>query len=256
MIPTSGKAEIHIGYECDLACRNCNRMSFLNDAHTPAMVPADLTDFLDQCRALGWWPSILLIGGEPTMHPDFFEFCAIAQGFVTEGRQIDGNELHCQLWSNQASEDARAKCAKARDWFGVSLVPETVKPRSQILSIYDIFVSPIDMGLDGRPHCWQHASEICGISVDSAGFTPCAIGGAIDGILGLGFRTKRLADLFDEEKVAEITKTMCGHCGHHLSQFGHPKMSAEDWRAKVAAQPKWNGMRVSPTWEAAFAGRR
>lgn len=44
--------------------------------------------------------------------------------------------------------------------------------------------------------------------------------------------------------------------GHQLHTIGHPDMPADEWREQVDSMPKWNGMRVSPTWEAAFADRR
>lgn len=265
MIPVSGKAEIHLLFDCDLACRNCNRASFLNDAHTPALSVADFAEFCTQARTLDWWPAIIIIGGEPTLHPDFFTFCELAVEFVNEGRERmptsagpnpAGHVPFVQLWSNHFSADAREKCAEAEARFGISVNEDTNKTHSMILPIDDIFVSPIDVGLEGRPPCWQHASQLCGISVDSRGYSPCAIGGAIDGILDLGFRTKILADLFDPEKAAAITEEMCGHCGHQLYTIGHPNMPPEAWRAQVDAMPKWRGMHVSPTWEAAFDGRR
>ena len=38
-----------------------------------------------------------------------------------------------------------------------------------------------------------------GISVDSDGYSLCPIGGAIDGLLKLGLRTKNLKQLFEKE---------------------------------------------------------
>lgn len=260
MIPTSGKAEVHLVYGCNLACKNCNRISFLHEPHTPDMTVDDMTSFLNQARELDWYPAILLIGGEPTLHPDFYELCRLSREFADEGLKrglgYEGREGLVQLWSNQLTQESRDLCAKVRSELSISVNDETAKTRSLVLSIDDIYVSPLDFGLGTRPHCWNHSSEICGISVDAAGYSPCAIGGAVDGILGLGFRTKRLADLFDEEKVQAITREMCGHCGNAISTIGLPNCTIEDWRGLVESCEKWHGMRVSPTWKKAYEGRK
>ncbi len=58
----------------------------------------------------------------------------------------------------------------------------------------------------------------CGISVDAAGYTVCANGGAIDGVLRLGLRTRRLADLFEAEFAGRQTRELCKRCGFFWEQ--------------------------------------
>lgn len=224
------------------------------------MTLEDMRAFLRQARDLQWYPALLLIGGEPTMHPDFYRMCELAAHHADEGRRhgigYEGRIGLVQVWSNQTTEHARKMCDKVRTDFNVSIVAETVKTRSLILDIDDIFVSPLDMGLPVRQPCWQHCSQICGISVDGGGYSPCAIGGAVDGMLGLGYRTKRLADLFDPAIAAQITERMCGNCGNDLKNIGFSgHLSPTEWRELVASCETWKGMRVSPIWKRAFEGR-
>lgn len=245
LIPTSGKAELHLTYGCDLACASCNRMSVLKNPHTPDMTLDDVREFFRQARALGWTPSILLIGGEPTAHPDFDEIVRLSREFVGRGL--------VQVWSNGYSQAARDALVRVNKAYDASIPAETHKPEgSRKLSIDDIFVSPADFGAPTYKPCWNHSSMICGISVDSAGYSPCAIGGMVDGFLKLGVRTKTLTDLFDPEKVAAMTRKLCEHCGQ--SQIGEP--NAAEWRAYVEKQPKRLGSHMSPTWREAAKGRR
>lgn len=51
MIPISGKAELHIMYDCTLACVNCNRLSVLRTPHTEPMSGTEL----DAIGAAHWW---------------------------------------------------------------------------------------------------------------------------------------------------------------------------------------------------------
>jgi len=315
--PTSGKAEIHCTYRCSLSCRFCNRNSFLREAHTIDLSVEDLVDFLNQARDIGYYPGILIIGGEPTLHPDFETICAMCREFADEGvrfaedlvgQKADRGEAFrsavwtaakgdnalrygigypakrgllgmVQLWSNQTTEESRLACERVRKKYHVSVVAATIKQRNPVTGIdtipvqygqkgdqseryefdvQDTCVSPWDLGYGLRPHCWQHGAEICGISVDAGGYTLCATGGSIAGVLGIEtFRTKVLADLFDQEKAAYMTGEMCRHCGSCLSKTGISNVvDPETWKARVAELPKWNGMPVSPTWEEAFRGRK
>lgn len=234
--PTSGKAELHITYNCNLSCINCNRFSQVSLPHTPDMTIGDVKEFFRQCRELNFNPDILIIGGEPTVHPNFLEIVKLS-------REFKGNGL-VQVWSNGRD---RAMIDHIRDKYQASCPEETFKAKSRTDFPWDdYYISPADYGIE-RHKCWQHGSEICGISVDSGGYMPCAVGGMLDGVLKLGLRTKRLADLFDNEKNAEITKKMCESCGACLSQLLNGE-ELEKWRKYVTSQPKRFGSYMSPTW--------
>lgn len=242
--PTSGKVEFHITYRCNLQCVNCNRASNLRNEHTPDMTVEDVKEFFRQARELNFNPDILIIGGEPTLHPNFLEIVAIAREFKGDGL--------VQVWTNGRD---RELVKLIREKYNASVPEETFKEKSRTDFPWDdYFISPADFGIK-REKCWQHGSEICGISVDSGGYMPCAVGGMIDGMLHLGLRTKRLADLFDNDKNAAITEKMCAHCGACNSKLlvGN---DLTEWRAYLNKQPKRWGSHMSPTWTKATEGRK
>lgn len=240
--PTSGKAELHITYRCNLKCVNCNRFSQVDDNHTPDMTLDDVKEFFRQCDELNWNPDVLIIGGEPTLNPQFLEI-------VAESRKFKKNGL-VQVWTNGRDRDI---VAKIRNDFNASVPEETFKLKSRIDFPWDdYYISPADYGIE-RHKCWQHGSEICGISVDANGYMPCAVGGMIDGILKLGLRTKKLSDLFDNDKNAAITKEMCKHCGACLSQLLKGD-ELDSWRNFVTSQSKKFGSYMSPKWLKATEG--
>lgn len=204
------------------------------------MTVEDVIEFLKQATELNWKPDLLIIGGEPTMHPDFDEILRISRQFV-------GHAGLLQVWTNGRD---RELITRIRHEHNASVPEETFKEKSRIDFPWDdYYISPADYGIE-RNKCWQHASEICGVSVDSGGYMPCAVGGMLDGVLKLGLRTKTLADLFDNEKNAELTKEMCKHCGACLSQLVKDQ-ELTDWRNYVTAQPKKLGSHMSPTWYSA-----
>jgi hypothetical protein len=233
--PKADKAEWHLTYRCDLACVGCNRACFLpGPPATPDMTLADAQEFSDQARALGWFPRIILIGGEPTLHPDLFGFLDLAAGF----------SAGAELWSNGYRPEAKEILERVRRENRVKVIEGTIKTRSVVQPVRDIFLAPCDFHAQREP-CGTHslyADPDCGISVDAGGYTVCCMGGMIDGILDLGARTKRLADLFDPSFADAQTRMLCNHCGQHLGIDNE----------RFAGSAERFGIRVSPTWQDAF----
>ncbi len=206
LVPRSNLAEWHLTYRCDLECIGCNRACFLPPA-TPDMTLDDAREFVRQAQELRWAPDVALLGGEPTIHPDLFRFLEIA-------RQLSGRVI---VVSNGFSRHAQ-DCLRRAQTLGAEVDRRSHKPHGSIRHlITDVLTAPADFGMEGRAPCsWHSSAGGCGISVDAGGYTACPIGGAIDGILGLGLRTRRLADLWVPEKVASQTAALCRFCGKGL----------------------------------------
>jgi hypothetical protein len=247
--PKSGKVELHITYRCNLTCTACSRESFLANPHTPDMTIDDLLEFFSQADAIGQKPRIVIVGGEPTLHPDFVEFVRLSLDW-------SGN---VQVFSNATTAKSKALLEQVVP-LGVSVCAESFKPVS-IRSAADTrdgfwflttCVSPLDFGMTlGK--CFAHCSEICGFSVDHNGYSPCAIGHSASTVLGLGATTKVLADLWDEEKVKAMTFAQCNHCGWYIrGRKGHNE-TLDEYEKYAATLPKLkSGTPVSPTWEKAL----
>jgi hypothetical protein len=235
LTPITNQAEIHLTYRCNLRCRCCNRCSFLDPPHTPDMTREDVLGFFAQARALRWEPKIIIIGGEPTRHPHFEELVHLC---------AEQSDQRVEVWSNgysRATQQALARISSVAEVF-----EETFKRRGSVVHPQqDVYCAPVDLG-GSRPICGQHASRKCGISVDAAGYTPCCMGGAVDGVLGLGARTRVLADLWDADKVARQTRLLCDHCGHQLTQI------APFLGRRMATFERRHGCLTSPTWARAF----
>lgn len=222
------KAEWHLTYRCNLGCTNCNRMSWLPPP-IPDMTMDDVTRFIYQAEELSWHPDILLIGGEPTLHPHCRDFAKLAN-LLSPGRVF--------IWSNRASPESRALTDRMEEEGLAVWERSAVKEKPKVLYLFDCFVAPVDFG-ETRSPCSQHAVRgRCGISVDSGGYTLCPNGGAIDATLGLGARTQRLSDLFDPEFAEWQTNLLCTHCGAEMG-VNAPKIGA----CQIV-----HGSLMSPTW--------
>lgn len=264
--PTSNSAELHLLYQCNLDCLACTRGSFLSQPPVPPMTIADVHEFIRQARELNWIPGIVITGGEPTLHPDFLEIVSIATEFTRssgygpdarptpQNPSASGNLV--RIFSNAYTEKSRRLIDEANARYGASIVRDTWKLGGTVTGpamypgwVDDVFVSPTDLGKPLRAPCYQSASQICGVSVDSQGYSPCSPGGGLGALLGVG-KTTRLADLWDRETVARLSAELCRHCGSQAT--GMNILTREE----VDAQEKRFGAPMSPTWVKAFDGRK
>ena len=205
--PKSNRAEWHITYKCDLACPNCNRLCFLPPT-TPDMTLDDAREFVKQAKDLGWSPDIIIIGGEPTLHNDLFEFIEIA-------KELGSVSIFSNGYSNKAKENLKQIREEGMVW----ICEESIKSGGSVKFERGLSISPQDSGIENYTPCNQHSfRHPCGISVDSIGYTICPLGGAIDSVLNLKVRTKNLRDLFDVEFAHKQTCSLCGVCGLSIKE--------------------------------------
>ena len=181
----------------------------------------------------GWFPKIVILGGEPTLHRELFEFIEIANE-LSPGR--------VEVWSNGYRKAAKDQLARIRAEGRAKVCEETIKASGcTVLPQADFFLAPKDFGVINHRPCHNHAAIGCGISVDAEGYAACSIGGAIDSVLQLGVRTKSLKDLFDVEFAHRQTCSLCDVCGRELGINSH----------HIAKSQVMHGSLMSPTWQAA-----
>jgi hypothetical protein len=193
----------------------------------------DAREFNRQAKELNWFPKIVILGGEPTLHRELFEFIEIANE-LSHGR--------VEVWSNGYRQAAKDQLARIRAEGRAKVCEETIKADGcMVLPQADFFLAPKDFGVINHRPCHNHAAIGCGISVDAEGYAACSIGGAIDSVLQLGVRTKNLKDLFDVEFVHRQTCSLCDVCGRELGITSH----------HIAKSQVMHGSLMSPTWQAA-----
>ncbi len=233
--PKSNFAEWNLTYRCNLKCTSCCRFCYLPPT-TGDMTVEDAERFIEEARDLKWKPEIWIIGGEPTLHPQFLDFVDIAYEF---GSRI-------RVMSNHFTSKSQALLAEAEKRHPGCVRPLCAKPMGAVDHYRrDYCIAPRDFNVLRSTPCHVHSGfrRGCGISVDHDGYTVCPNGGAIDGIHNLGLRTRRLADLFDPKIAAKQTEVLCGqYCGCEW-------VPAED---PTKLLRECHGVPASPTWQAAF----
>jgi hypothetical protein len=227
-------AEMHLTYRCDLGCPTCNRACFVQPPVVPDMSLGRFVDTLNQIESLDFVKRLVIIGGEPTLHPEFLTLLKIGHD-----RGFDQT-----IWSNGYSSKAKQLLSQVQESGVASIYWATHKERGpqKEFNVKTIFCSPKDCGKPRKEPGCLWLTKGCGYSVDELGITPCPIGGAIEGWVCLqGSRTNSLDDLLDLRWLGASLSRLCKHCGAFMGGMDrHPSV------VKVRCTP------MSPTWLRAF----
>lgn len=231
------RIDIDITWDCNLRCDNCNR-SCQQAPTEERMTVGQIRWFLKETRQRGvCWKKINLIGGEPTLHPDFDEILRMVLEYrdryspstnvmvITNGY---GAEVNAVLARIPASVDLRntRKTSRRQDDF----IPFNLSPRD----------SPEYARADFRNACC--VTRDAGIGLTPHGYYPCVGSGSIDRIFGFDCGRKTLPD--PEDGMEEDLARFCSLCGffrlNYTSDVPGGSLVSETWQRAYAA---WNARR-------------
>lgn len=251
--PNYTKAEFHLTYNCTLACRACSRACFLVKPHTENMTYDDINEFMKQAGEINFKPGIIMIGGEPTIHPDFLKIVEKTKKW-NENFPDGGN--YVQIYSNGFTPKSRDLCLGAKrmnasifkdEWKNASRRGDEDGPEWDL----NMYVSPKDAGLPYKGKCYCHSSAVCGLGVDHNGYSICPIGlffAALQPDLKDTI-TKDLKNCFNEEWAKKATIKQCEVCGFmYHKRHGVSNEDIAKFKAYAATCPIINGMPMSPYW--------
>lgn len=231
--PNSHKIEIDITYACNLKCFNCNR-SCGQAPSVERMTVSQIRRFLDESRATGRsWDAIRLLGGEPTLHPDFFEILNL----MLEYKEHDSPRTCIEVTSNGFGSRVNKIITRIPD--GI-FVHNTKKSGVQNTNFFSFNIAPVDRReyamADYTNACW--VADECGMGLTPFGYYPCAVAGSIDRVFGFDLGMKQLAP--ENEKFTEALQTFCRMCGMF----------------KRLAEPPVDRPFVSQVWDEAYTRYR
>lgn len=220
---------LDITYDCNLKCFNCDR-SCRQAPSTETMSLGQIEKFIketvDRKRR---WREIKIEGGEPTLHPEFFEIITLLRVF--RASHSPGTKI--SLSTNGYGQEVRSLLALVPDDI---LVYNSGKD-SPIREEFEPFnMAPTDMN-DYHDNDFTRACDIpsfFGIGLNRYGYYPCTASPGIDRVFGFDLGAKRLPDKGDA--MAEQLQVFCRLCGHFIPfrRAGGKEL-------------------ISPTWVGAYA---
>jgi Radical SAM superfamily len=232
--PNLSSVDLDITTRCNLTCPNCSR--------SVGVAPADeslsleqLDRFFHQSRALGWrWRSIKLVGGEPTLHPQFGE---ILDFLATHHQANPACEV--RLVTNGHGRRVRETLSSLPSWVTV----KDSDKQSNDHAFHSYNVAPIDVPkyqrADFRRGCF--VTEYCGVALTKNGIYGCSPGAAVDRVFGFDVGLKSLDEL-SESTARQQFATLCRLCGHFKYNYGGAPVTSQQtsasWREALERYKK------------------
>ena len=211
-IPNMRKLEIDITYICNLACAGCSRSS----AQAPSarhMSIETIQRFLDETEEKGiHWESLHILGGEPTLHPNFIEIVTMLDDWFME----HSPETDLKVITNGVSRRTRNNIASIPErWHYDNSFKHDVERDTSHFEPFNL--APIDLpqwrNEDFTRGCY--ITQDSGIGLTPYGYFHCAIAGGIERIMKLGNGFNEIPE--HPWEFLEMMNDYCRFCGHFLS---------------------------------------
>lgn len=235
--PDFTKIEIDITHDCNLKCQGCNRSCGL--APTTDRIGIDsIHRFIAESKDLGiYWKLINILGGEPTLHPQFLE---IIQTIQEDYIDAYSPATILQVVSNGYTESSRKLCNEILKFNNVRVDFGSYKKSNKV----DYFTPFNDAPCDQPNHssndyskgCW--VAKYCGIGLNHLGYYGCAVCGGIDRVMNKTHGATSLSELTSPLIIShfELFCPLCGNFSAYESNYGDfiPRYEKEPFKNIVS----------------------
>jgi hypothetical protein len=216
---------------CNLKCYNCQssvRQAPANDH----MTIGQLEKFVAEAMELKYyWNAIALFGGEPTLHPYFFEILGVLKRY-----KDFSPDCIISVVTNGAGTKVNEVLSKLPEWTTIICSGKSEGRVNFTFGSYN--VAPIDT-LTYRSFkefskgCWV-ISSCYGLELSTYGYYPSSPCMHVDRVFGFDLGIKKLS-LVTEQALREQMKILCRYCGHFKEP--HEMLNKE---------------KISRTWKTAY----
>jgi glycosyltransferase involved in cell wall biosynthesis len=213
-LPNLNKIEVDITYDCNLKCISCNR-SCSQSPTKEQMEFTNIQNFVSESIELGTkWELINILGGEPTLHPDFEKIIKfISEEYIL----LHSPNTVLQVVSNGLTVETRNILDRIKGIKNVFIDYNSFKTSNKIEYFSPFNNAPIDdekfQNADYTKACW--VTSYCGIGLNKFGYYACSVCGGIDRVLNKNRGgIKHLNDISIEKLQIQFSK-FCKYCGNY-----------------------------------------
>ena len=218
-LPRFDKIELDITHDCNLKCHGCNRSCGL--APTTDRIRIEAIDrFIAESKEMDIrWKLINILGGEPTLHPQFLE---IIRKIQDEYIDAFSPATILQVVSNGYTESSRILCKEILKFKNVRVDFGSYKKSNKV----DYFTPFNDAPCDKPSHdtndyskgCW--VAKHCGLGLNHLGYYGCAVCGGIDRVMKKNHGATSLKEL-TSSLILRHFELFCPLCGNFSAYEGN-----------------------------------
>ena len=240
-IPNLNKIELDITYDCNLKCLNCNR-SCTQAPTISQMSIGQISNFIEESISLGQkWELINILGGEPTLHPDFLQIVdLLLSSYVIPFSP--GTTL--QVTSNGYGEFVKSILSQLPEHPNLVTNTNSFKDSREVEYFTPFNEAPVDTGKFGNEDyakgCWVTA--YCGIGLNYLGYFPCGVAGGIARVTHENDHIQSLRDV--NESIKDKLANYCQYCGN----FSDYNVNKGDFMERAEKDFVVKG-KLSATWK-------
>jgi radical SAM protein with 4Fe4S-binding SPASM domain len=121
------RLEIDITNQCNYKCAHCSRNAVIKPNVTNSLTTLEIKNIIGDAASLGT-RTLVLMGGEPLMHKDFFEICD-----YSKRRGI--RKIETSTNGSRITENVARKLAKYLDNIQLSVLGSTAKTHDKIVGV-------------------------------------------------------------------------------------------------------------------------
>ncbi|MCX8130518.1 MAG: radical SAM protein [Clostridia bacterium] len=213
-VPNLKRLEIDITLLCNLNCINCDRIISVVPSNSSQNMSVDqIKKFIEQSVSNNYeWEGITVLGGEPTIHPDFKEIISL----LADYKSLHNHSMRLAIVTNGYGDNNR----KVLEWLEYKhpyvIIDNGKKTSKYQPHFINVCNAPVDILEDGKSQkyrgCWL--TETVGIALTYSGFYPCSVGSSIDRVFKYDIGIKDIKDL-GILKLQEMYDVLCSKCGHY-----------------------------------------
>jgi len=203
------RIEIDIIEQCNYRCKACSR-SCGNAPSAERMTIEQIEVFVNDSIRLNWqWNSIMIIGGEPTMHPNLLEIIKVIKKYK------DFNRACIIRLMTNGSDVAKKVLPVIPSWVVIQNNAKTKLTKYQ--GHYMPFcVAPADIGEWDQYNLVKcNRPCMCGMGLTKDGFFLCHLSGGIHRVFGLEKGIEKLDDV-TFESLNKLLPLSCKYCGFYF----------------------------------------